>query len=174
MIGVAEDTHVLHIDSRYAIKKSSNLDFYVPFMGSSTIGSDPTNPTFDMLPGETFKNVVSVELHAIRFDGTFTQNENEPYIIMDVEEINNTCFSNTPLANRSFAVIQSNDSPHSTLPQIKFDHMDKVKMFTPPLSSLNRLTFKFYHGVPNPNRTPIDYFNGTVSMIFKIRTLKLT
>lgn len=173
MFGVAEDTHVLHIDSRYAVKRS-NLDFYVPFMGSSTTGPDG-QVVMDMLPGEVFKNVVSVELHAIRFDGTFTKNDREPYIVMDVEEINNNCFSNAPLANRSFAVIQSNDSAHSTLPQIKFDHMDKVKVFTPPLSSLNRLSFKFYHGgVANANRTPIDYFDGTVSMIFKIRTLKLT
>lgn len=173
MFGVAEDTHVLHIDSRHAIKRSSDLDFYVPFMGSSTQEREDGHVVMDMLPGEIFKNVVSVELHAIRFDGTFTKNSSEPYIIMDVDEINNNCFSNAPLANRSFAVIQSNDSVHSTLPQIKFDHLDKVKTFNPPLSSLNRLTFKFYHGV-DANRTPIDYYNGTVSMMFKIRTLKLT
>jgi hypothetical protein len=146
-------TKILHVDSRHAVynKGSNLLEFYVPFTGENTY------------PGEVFRNVVSVELHAIKFDGTFSQHTTEPYVIVDVEELNNTTFSNVPHANRAFAVIHTtHDTFHKT---IKFDYHDKVCYFDPPLNSLNRLSFKFMH---NSNNQPIDYFDGFVTMIFKI------
>lgn len=151
-------TKILHVDSRYAVYTNGDdnkLDFYVPFTGEDTY------------PGEVFRNVVSVELHAIKFQGTFATNDkiNEPYIILDVKELNNTTFSNVPDANRSFAVVHTlHDSFNNKT--IKFDYHDKVCYFDPPLESLSRLSFKFYH--KGAQRTPIDYFDGFVTLIFKI------
>jgi hypothetical protein len=147
-------TKILHVDSRYAVHKhgSDVLEFYVPFIGENTY------------PGEVFKNIVSVELHAIKFQGTFGDDNAEPYIVLDIGELNNTTFSNVPEANRAFAVVHT---PHDNFNKlIKFDYHDKVRYFDPPLNSLNRLSFKFYH--QGGARKPIDYFSGFVTMIFKI------
>jgi hypothetical protein len=140
-------TKILHVDSRNAERKTA-LDFYIPFTGEDTY------------PGEVFRNIVSVELHMIKFHGTFTTDE--PYVILDVEELNNTTFSNVPEANRTFAVIHTLHDNFNKA--IKFDYHDKVCYFDPPLNSLNRLSFKFY----NKASAPITTFDGFVTMIFKI------
>ena len=144
-------TKILHVDSRYAERKS-NLEFYIPFTGEGTY------------PGEVFRDIVSVELHMIKFHGTFTDTDDEPYVILDVEELNNTTFSNVPEANRSFAVIHTLHDDFNKA--IKFDYHDKVCYFDPPLNSLNRLSFKFYR--KGARAAPIATFDGFVTMIFKI------
>lgn len=159
-----EYTTVLHLDSRYAVK-TSNVDFYIPFTGVGTAqivdadGKPISVPQGNTYPGEVFRDVTSVELHAIRFDGSSLM---VPYVIMDVDELNNTTFSNVPAGNRSFAVIHTvHDSFNRT---IKFDYQDKVRFFDPPLNTLGRLTIKF----KSHDNTPLN-FEGFVSMILKVK-----
>lgn len=139
-----ETVSILHIDSRHAVRVS-DTDFYVPFN--------------DGYPGEVFREVTSVELHAIRFVGPM----NEDYVVVDVNELNNNTFSNVPWANRTFAVIHTTHDTfaHKT---VKFDFHDKVKYFNPPTTSLNRLSFRFFN--PNTN-TPLA-FEGYITMILRI------
>jgi hypothetical protein len=157
-------TTVLHLDSRYAVK-TSNVDFYIPFtgLGSAQVVNDDGQavsvPHGNRCPGEVFREVASVELHAIRFDGTSLT---VPYVIMDVDELNNNTYSNVPAGNRSFAVIHTvHDSFNRT---VKFDYQDKIRFFEPPLNTLSRLTVHF----KSHENEPLD-FDGFVSMILKIK-----
>lgn len=160
-----EYTTILHLDSRHSVRVS-DTDFYVPFTGLGTTSMTDANgnpvgvPNGNMYPGEVFREVTSVELHAIRFDGS--DGLNVPYVIMDVNELNNNTFSNVPGANRTFAVIHTT---HDTFVNktIKFDYHDKVKYFKPSLSQLTRLTVK----LKAPDNTDL-HFNGFVSMILRI------
>ena len=139
-----ETVSILHIDSRHAVRVS-DTEFYVPFN--------------DGYPGESFRDVTNVELHAIRFNGPV----NTPYIVIDVNELNNNTFSNVPWANRTFAVIHTVYDTF-TNKTVKFDFHDKVKYFNPPLTSLNRLSFRFLDPTTN---VPLD-FVGYITMIFRI------
>lgn len=161
-----EYTTILHLDSRHSVRVS-DTDFYVPFTGLGTVsikdaeGNPVGVPNGNLYPGEVFRDVTSVELHALRFESA-TDTLDVPYVIMDVNELNNNTFSNAPGANRTFAVIHT---VHDTFVNktIKFDYHDKVKYFRPSLSQLNRLTFK----LKAPDNTSLQ-FNGFVSMIFRI------
>lgn len=160
-----EYTTILHVDSRYAVRRS-NVDFYVPFTGLGDHALKDADGNFigvpggNTAPGEVFRDVTSVELHAIRFDGTDLTTV--PYVIMDVDELNNNTFSNVPQANRSFAVIHT---VHDNFNRrtVKFDLNDKVRYFEPALTTLSRLTIRL--------RTPDGPlpFDGFVSMIIRIR-----
>lgn len=143
-----ETVSILHVDSRYAVR-TSDTDFYVPFNNG--------------YPGENFREVTHVELHAIRFNGLV----NQPYIVIDVNELNNNTFSNVPWANRTFAVIHTT---HDTFANktVKFDFHDKVKHFNPPLTALNRLSFRFL----DPNTNVLLDFEGYITMIFRITHMK--
>jgi hypothetical protein len=154
--------HILFIDSRNAQHIKSNVEFSVLFNENATF------------PGEIYKNVVSVELTGISI-----QNDNlttEPYVILDIEELNNRINSNVPLAHKSFCIIYldttvtslSSSSTHTQL--IKGQDFDaKIRNFIQPLDSLSRLTIRILTGNPaspiNPN------YMGFVTMIFKIKTL---
>ena len=164
-----EYTTILHLDSRYSVA-TSDTEFYVPFTGLGTTvrkdadGNPVGVPNGNLYPGEVFRDVTSVELHAIRLEGP---NElNVPYVIIDVNELNNNTFSNVPGANRAFAVVHT---VHDTFVNktIKFDYHDKVKYFEPPLSQLSRLTFK----LKAPDNTTLD-FTGFVTMILRIKHKK--
>lgn len=159
-----EYTTVLHLDSRFAVK-TSDVNFYIPFtgLGYSQIvdakGNSMSVPQGNTFPGEVFKEVTSVELHAIRFEGSDLV---VPYVIMDVDELNNNTFSNVPNGNRSFAVIHTvHESFNRT---VKFDYQDKVKFFEQPMNTLSRLTVH----LKSHDGSPLD-FVGFVSMIWKIK-----
>ena len=162
-----EYTSILHLDSRHSVRVS-DTDFYVPFTGLGTVSLNDAEgnpigvPSGNLYPGEVFREVTSVELHALRFESE-TDTLDVPYVIMDVNELNNNTFSNAPGANRTFAVIHT---VHDRFVNktIKFDYHDKVKYFDPPLSQLSRLTFK----LKAPDNTDL-VFNGFVSMILRIK-----
>lgn len=153
---------ILHIDSRFAERMTpgSNLDFYVPLVGDG-VGS----------PGETFKQVVSVELQAVHFRGEFTSpaEQNEPYVVIDIDELNNNVYSNNPVANRAFAVVHAAGGEASVTGRtIRFDRNDQVKHFARPLDSLNRITVRVK--VAGAGASPS--YHGFVTMILKVVHLR--
>lgn len=151
--------HILFIDSRNAQQIKSNVEF------SILLNSE------DSLPGEIYKNVISVELTGFSI---YTNNgsaplTSEPYIVVDIDELNNRIRSNVQTANRSFCVMYVNPS-QSNVQYIKGQDFDtKIRIYNPPLNSLSRLTIRLLSG---NDKSPINPdFAGFVTMIFKIKTL---
>ena len=129
----------------------------------------------DSLPGEIYKNVISVELTGFSIY-THTGSApitSEPYIVLDIEELNNRIRSNVQTANRAFCVMYVNPSQIETQPMVQYikgqDFDTKIKMYNPPLNSLSRLTIRLLSGNDNSPINPD--FAGFVTMIFKIKTL---
>lgn len=147
--------HTLFIDSRNAHIVKSNVEFSILLNSAESC------------PGVLFKNVTSVELVgiSIKNDGLTS----EPYVILDIEELNNRIHSNVPTANRTFGVLYlDNTSTHTQY--IKGQDFDaKVRTFNPPLDSLSRLTVRLLSGNPS---SPLDAsYDGYLTMIFKIKTI---
>ena len=159
--------HVLFIDSREEFTGStSNVDFSVLF-NRATGGHTGGYPT------QSFKNVTSVELTGFSVNKPFltenTENTDENYLVLDIEELNNRLHSNVPEANQAFATIYIDDpSRQKSFKGHDFD-VKKVQ-FDPPLSSLSRLTIK----VKNPSTRELIEDTGKTTFIFKIVTQKST
>ena len=145
--------HTLFIDSRNAHIKKSNIDFAILLNGD------------DMYPGDAYKNVVSVELTAMTITNVDPL-KNEPYIVLDIAELNNRVYSNVPIAHQCFAIILIDHSSTTNTQMIRgTDFDEKIVTFDTPLSTLSRLSIKI-----TGKSIPIDY-DGYFTMIFKIKTL---
>lgn len=159
-----EKEHVLFIDSRYASysKNQSNVDFSVIF-------NQATNSMSSMTPN-VFKNVKSVELTGISFPSQYANTTGEHCMVLDIEELNDRLYSNIPHANQCFAMIYTPTSSNNTISLVKGQDFEgpKVKIFNPPLSSLNRLTIKLINSF---EKKLIDDY-GHTTMLFKIKTVQ--
>lgn len=151
--------HILFIDSRNAQQGKSNIEF-------SILLNSP-----DSFPGEVYKNVISVELtgFSIRTDEDSAPLSMDPYIILDIEELNNRIRSNVQTANRAFCIIYVNPSQ----PNVQYirgqDFDTKIRRYNPPLDSLSRLTVRILSGNGDSPTNPD--FVGFFTMIFKIKTI---
>ena len=110
---------------------------------------DPTNTSpFDFVLRlsaagvDRYENVVSVELKGLAFPKV----AGEPYVILDVRELNEQLDATNGAANRTFGVAYF-DSELLTPGQIKavkgYDFYQREALFNPPLPSLDRLTVRF-------------------------------
>lgn len=157
--------HVLFIDSRYTWNVNpdkANVDFYLPFNKAFNSGG--------LVPGltpEVFRNVKSVELCAITFPTAYANETKEPYVILDIDELNERVISNVPGGDHKFAIIFTEESTSQTTKMIKgYDFDRKIRYFDPPMSILGRLSFKFLSG--KTQELIEDY--GPITMTFKITT----
>lgn len=154
--------HTLFIDSRYATIIKSPTEFIVNMNGDH------------VFPGTVFKKVVSVELTAFSVNTTtgLSQNNDEHYMVLDIQELNNRVLSNVPYASGKFAVMYYTPSQNN-IQLIKGQDFDiKVRTFDTPLDSLSRLSFsiKAAHS-PLSSSYSMDNFTGYFTMIFKVKTL---
>lgn len=149
--------HFLFLDSLYR-SHGSNVDYISTFNGVNT----NTNSNMSISCGE-FKNVSSIELKALSIANIV----NEPYIILDIKELNGRMHSNVPLADQAFAIIYFDrvEGTSFTKPIRGTDMDTKIVKFNPPLASLNRLTIKFL----NSNGDAIDVSTRN-TLLFKITT----
>lgn len=155
--------HVLFIDSRYATITKSPTEFIVNMNGDHVD------------PGIVFKKVVSVELTAFSVNTTtgLSQNNDEHYLILDIEELNNRVLSNVPHATGMFAVLYYNPSQNNTQ-LIKGQDFDmKIRTFDTPLDSLSRLSFSIKAAHSTSSAYSMQNFpaDGYFTMIFKVKTL---
>ena len=156
---VIKDNYLL-LDSLYRTY-GSNVEYISTFNG---VIDDSINNTNMSISTGDFRNVVSIELK-----GASLPNINdEPYIILDIKELNGRMNSNVPFADQSFCVLYF-DRVQSTsfIKPIRGSDIDsKIVHFDPPLASLSRLSIKFIS--PSPN--PIDESNFRNTLVFNIRT----
>lgn len=170
--------HILFIDSRFANVRKSPTEFSVIFNGENIEQKTGTQEILGRYnnPGEVFRNVVSVELTSFTMStsANLSANNEEHYIVMDVNELNNRVVSNVPHANGSFAILFYNNTRTGYVQLIKGQDFDqKIRTFENPLDSLSRLTFNIKparaYGVDG--MYPVhDNFDGYFTMIFKIKT----
>jgi hypothetical protein len=148
------------IDSKYRTF-GSNIDYISTFNGVFDEDSSYQN---NSISGGTFKNIVSIELRGASLPNL----PNEPYIVLDIKELNGRMNSNVPFADQSFCILYFDHIDANTyIKPIKGTDMDnKIIYFDPPLASLSRLTIKFI----SPNSTPIDEANFRNTLLFNIRT----
>lgn len=173
--------HILFIDSRFANVRKSSTEFSVIFNGENVERSATDDGvvlgTYNN-PGEVFRNVMSVELTSFTMstNANLSYNDEEHYVVVDINELNNRVVSNVPHANGSFAILfynNNNTQPHSVQLIKGQDFDQKIRVFDNPLDSLSRLTFdiKPARAYGAPTMYPIhENFEGYFTMIFKIKT----
>lgn len=174
------------IDNRYNTNAgTSNVDFVSQFNINTELNKDTTrylangspNPNYgSVLAGQTvpnytsfgsFKNVTSVELKGLSIQNT----NSHPYIVLDIQELNNRLYSNVPVVNQSFCVIYCEENKRF----IKGSDFDnKIIHFNPPLSELNRLTIKLKQATGTNDTNVFIEDPGLVTMIFEITTVQNT
>lgn len=170
--------HTLFVDSRFATVRKSATEFSILMNGENKeINQDNNNVigTYND-PGEIFRKVVSVELTAFTVNTTanLSADNDEHYLIMNIDELNNRVLSNVPLANHAFAVIYYKPNENNIQLIKGYDFDPKIRTFDTPLDSLSRLTFHIHparaYGTPETYSLS-GIFDGYFTMIFKIKTL---
>lgn len=154
-----DTSDTLFIDSRFR-DFGSNVDFSVIFNNATAThtGGYPT---------QIFKNVVSVELTSFSVPAYYANTSGQPYLILDIEELNNRVHSNVPSVNQSFGIIYVDKDDGGSHKFIKgHDYDEKVRRFSPPISSLSRLTIK----LRNPYTGAVINDEGCTTYTFKITT----
>jgi hypothetical protein len=165
-----EKDDFLFVDSAYK-SYGSDTDYVVIFNGTNSVTTDSNselgttldeNPNVSIAHG-IFKNVTKVELVGLSCPST----PNEPYIVLDIKELNGRLNSNVPVADQSFAVIYFDSvSDTSFTKPIRATDMDpKIVYYDPPLSSLSRLSISFRNRDGSALSEP---FRNT--LMFKIST----
>ena len=110
--------------------------------------ADPDSSPFDFSISLTarglapFRNVKSVELKGIAFPKV----ANEPYVIMDVEQLADQMDATFDAGHRSYVVLyfDTDQIPVGSIKPIKaYDFYQKDAAFNPALPTLDRLTIKF-------------------------------
>jgi len=169
-----EKDHFLFIDSLYK-SYGSDTEYVVIFNGTNNVTTDSNseflttsndNPNVSIAHG-IFKNVTKVELVGLSCPST----PGEPYIVLDIKELNGRLNSNVPIADQSFAVIYfDNVGDTSFTKPIRATDMDpKIVFYDPPLSSLSRLTINFRNRDGSPlTSSETETFRNT--LMFKIST----
>lgn len=147
----------LHIDNR---DRSSGdaFDFEVLF----------GNAFRENVPGVVeYRNVVAVELKLLSFPKVV----NEPYVVMDVAELNNTNLDTTNKSGtQNFAVCFFDAKDTGEVSPLEHLFTQKV-IFNPPLSRLDRLTIKFKKQ-DGSIVTPTDTGGkSTMSMMMEVSTM---
>ena len=117
-----------------------------------------------------YEHVKSIELKAI----SFPKVDNETYVIMRVEEFRDDALESTcTAAHNAYAILYfDNDCLNvgHTRPMKGLDFYQKCAVFNPPISRLNRLTFKFLKH-DGSSIVPTETGNvDHVSMIFEVTT----
>lgn len=120
-----------------------------------------------VIPTGDFKNVVSAELKSF----CFPKVENEPFVIMSIDEFNDQFDSNDNGSHRTAAILYFDSSDTITGEQkVNYDNKWNFK-FEPPIASLSKLNVKFLkHGGESITRTDVnDHINH--SFLFEITTV---
>jgi hypothetical protein len=118
---------------------------------------------------DRYENVVSVELKGLAFPKV----AGEPYVVLDVRELNEQLDATNSAANRTFGVAYF-DSELLTPGQIKavkgYDFYQREALFNPPLPSLDRLTVRFLRHSGNVVTVTDTAGEAHASMLLEITT----
>jgi hypothetical protein len=114
-----------------------------------------------------YKKIQSVELCSVSMSDELSNDLfNEPYLIIDIDELNGRIHSNNENANGVFVILylEAGKSYHKGR-----DFFEKIKYFDPPLSVLSTLNVK----IRKQNGDLLEAKpNCSVTMMFKITSFK--
>lgn len=118
---------------------------------------------------DRYENVTAVELKGLAFPKV----AGEPYVIMDIRELNDQIDATNSAAHRTFGVMYF-DSELLTPGQVKavkgYDFYQRAARFNPPLPSMDRLTIKFLTHSGNVVTTAQTGGETHASMLLEITT----
>lgn len=149
------------IDSRYR-----NTDKYVdPVKFSVNFYSGNTD--IENIVQRKIRNITSIRLvECILPKITVTY----PYIVLVIPELKNELESNSEILNKAFCVLLPDKTYGEFLHCRVSDMCNCFKKFSPPLSSINKLTFEFY--TPDNELLSLDGADedNNIMMMFEIKT----
>lgn len=118
---------------------------------------------------DRYENVASVELKGLAFPKV----DGEPYVILDIRELNDNLDATNSAANRTFGIAYF-DSELLAPGQIRavkgYDFYQREAKFNPPLAHLDRLTVKFLKHSGNAVTTADTAGETHASMLLEVTT----
>ena len=133
-------------------------------------GSDPFNFTINLEQAgvAAYDNVVNVELKGL----SFPKVASEPYVILDIAELNDTVMDSTnDAANKAYAMVyfDNNQMTAGDVKPIKgADFYMKQVQYVPPIRRLDRLSLRFLKHSGAVITTADTGNNSNVTLLFEV------